>query len=236
MFKIMGSGSKGNSYIVQAGEEKLLIECGVPYKSILKGLNFNLENVKGCLITHNHKDHSKCIKEIIKNSIKVYGPEDVFIKNNLEGNRKTITIKDKDVFKIGNFTILAFSNNHTNNDGSECPCLGYLIRHPEIGKILFSTDSYYIKYKFKNIKHILIECNYSEDTIENLEPYQKRLFKSHMSLETLKDFLKATDLSVTKDITLLHLSENNAEPERFKNEIEKLTGIPTYIAIPGLII
>lgn len=235
MIKVLASGSSGNSYIIQAGEEILLLECGINYRDILKGLDFNISNVIGCLITHNHKDHTKCIKDIKKNCIRIYGPEEVLSKNNL-GSRKSVLMQDKEIVKIGNFTVLAFNNNHTNNDGSDCQCLGYLIQHPKLGKILFATDTYYIKYKFNNVDHMLLECNYSESIIENLEPYQKRLFKSHMSLETLKEFLKANDLSNTQDITLIHLSENNAEPTRFKEDIEKLTGIPTYIASKGLII
>lgn len=235
MIKILASGSSGNSYIIQAGEEVLLLECGINYRDILKGLDFNISNVIGCLITHNHKDHVKCIKDISKNCIRIYGPEEVLSKNNL-GSRKSVLMQDKEIVKIGNFTVMSFSNNHTNNDGSDCQCLGYLIQHPKLGKILFATDTYYIKYKFNNVDHMLLECNYSENIIENLEPYQKRLFKSHMSLETLKEFLKANDLSNTQDITLIHLSENNAEPRRFKEEIEKLTGIPTYIASKGLTI
>ncbi|NFF59828.1 MBL fold metallo-hydrolase [Clostridium sp. K25] len=234
MIKVFASGSKGNCYLLQAEGESLLLECGIGWKKILSGLNYNLKDIKGCLITHEHKDHALSIKDIIKNSIKIYAPESVILKNNLEGSRKATILKDKDRFKIGNFNILAFANTHTNNDGTECECLGYLIQHPKLGKILFATDTYYIKYQFENIDHLLIECNYSEDVIEDLEPYQKRLFKSHMSLETLKDFFKNTDLRNTKDITLIHLSKNNADPERFKSEIEALTGIPVYIATPGL--
>ncbi|MCD3211795.1 MBL fold metallo-hydrolase [Clostridium botulinum C/D] len=234
MIKVLATGSKGNCYLLQVEGESLLLECGIRWKKILSELDYNLKDIKGCLITHEHKDHALAIKDIIKNSINVYAPGSVFKKNNLEDTRKAKILKDKDRFKIGNFNILAFANNHTNNDGTECECLGYLIQHPELGKILFATDTYYIKYQFENVDHILIECNYPEDIIEYLEPYQKRLFKSHMSLETLKDFLKNTDLRKTKDITLIHLSENNADPERFKNEIEALIGIPVYIAVPGL--
>ena len=57
-----------------------------------------------------------------------------------------------------------------------------------------------------------------------------------MSLETLKEFLKASDLSKLETLTLIHLSENNADTDRFKEEIEGLTGIPVKIAVPGLTI
>ncbi|HEK4983654.1 TPA: MBL fold metallo-hydrolase, partial [Clostridioides difficile] len=61
MIKILGSSSRGNCYLLQLENETLILECGVSYKEILKGLDFSLENVVGCLVTHEHKDHSKAI-------------------------------------------------------------------------------------------------------------------------------------------------------------------------------
>lgn len=54
MLKVLATGSKGNCYLLQAGNDKLLLECGIPYKEILKGLDFNLNGVQGCLISHEH--------------------------------------------------------------------------------------------------------------------------------------------------------------------------------------
>ena len=52
--KILSSSSKANGYILQSGVEKLIIECGVNIKEILKGLDFSIEGVVGCLISHQH--------------------------------------------------------------------------------------------------------------------------------------------------------------------------------------
>ncbi|WP_347472793.1 MBL fold metallo-hydrolase [Clostridium kluyveri] len=71
-FTVLGSGSAGNCYLLQNRDETLILECGLPYKTIIKGLNFNLIDVAGCLVTHEHKDHSKAIKELISNGIDVY--------------------------------------------------------------------------------------------------------------------------------------------------------------------
>lgn len=57
-----------------------------------------------------------------------------------------------------------------------------------------------------------------------------------MCLETLKEALKTWDLKGTEDITLIHLSSENGNPEKFKKEIEELTGVKTNIAVPGLIV
>jgi len=234
LIKVLASGSSGNCYIIQAGEEKLVLECGIDYKSILEGLNYSIKGVVGCLISHQHLDHCKSIKKAFENLPRVVAPVEILVKFEYEHFRKSIAATHLENFELGNFSIMPFDCQHTNSDGSECANLGYLIQHPILGKILFATDTYYLKYKFKGIDHILIECNYSEKTIETLESYEQRIFKSHMSLETLKETLKTWDLSSTKTITLIHLSKNNGEPERFKREIEALTGIPTYIAVEGL--
>jgi len=237
--KCLGSGSKGNCYILQGEKETLLLECGIPYKDILKGLDFNLNNVVGCLVSHEHKDHSKAVRELINNGIEI---------GTSLGTLEAITkeIKNLNAYKfnylesglqtyMGDFVVMPFNTQH---DTAEP--LGFLIQHPEMGKLLFITDSYYCKYKFKGLNHIMIECNYSKEILQkNIEnglniTMAKRLIKSHFSLENVKEFLKTNDLSQCKDITLLHLSDGNSNAEQFKNEIERLTGIPVYVADKGL--
>lgn len=233
MIKVLASGSKGNCYIVESEGETLLLECGITYKEILKGLNFKIDNVVGCLVTHEHKDHCKAFREILKSGIDVYTSvgtaRAIAEKEYIETYHRLHFINPKEIFKVGGFTIIPFNTQH---DTAEP--LGFVINHKAIGSILFATDTYYLKYSFKGINNMLIECNYSEDILENLEPYQERLFKSHMSLETLKEFLIVSDLSKIETLTLIHISENNGDPDRFKKEIEGLTGIPVNVAIPGL--
>lgn len=50
--RVIGSGSSGNAYILQCNNETLLIELGMPWKDILKGLNYKIEDVAGCLVSH----------------------------------------------------------------------------------------------------------------------------------------------------------------------------------------
>ena len=70
--KVLATGSKGNCYILTSSKkEKLIIECGIGIKKILEGLEFDLNGVCGCLVTHEHKDHSKSIKDIAKRGIEV---------------------------------------------------------------------------------------------------------------------------------------------------------------------
>ena len=61
-----------------------------------------------------------------------------------------------------------------------------------------------------------------------------RLLHSHMELQTAKDIIRANDLSEVKELILLHLSDNNSHSELFKEEMERVSGKPVYIARNGL--
>ena len=227
--KVLGTGSSGNAYLIQAEGESLLLECGLNYKDILKGLDFNISSLKGCLITHEHKDHCKAYKDLIKSGIDIYTNKGTAEGLGILGTRRVHTLEDTTI-EIGNFTVTSFESEHTNNDGSNCPGQCFLIYHKAIGKIVFITDSYYTRYRFKNIDHVLIEANYSEDILDTLDNNRARIIKSHMSLETCKKTLTSWNLKGTKDITLIHLSKQNSNANRFKKEVEELTGIKTFIA------
>jgi phosphoribosyl 1,2-cyclic phosphodiesterase len=84
---------------------------------------------------------------------------------------------------------------------------------------------------FTGLTIIAVECNWSKETLApNLDRVvRERLYTSHFSLENVIKFLKANDLSKVHSIYLLHLSRDNADPEYFRSEIEKLTGKPVYI-------
>ena len=56
MFSVIGSGSKGNGYILHNDNEALVIECGVPFMEYKKALNFNIAKIKGCIVSHKHLD------------------------------------------------------------------------------------------------------------------------------------------------------------------------------------
>lgn len=232
--KVLGSGSSGNCYLLQGTKETLILECGLPYKTILKGLDFNLSNIVGCLVSHEHKDHSKAIRDLMNNGIDVYTSVGTVEDLDIGGYSacRLDFLKSEKAVNIGEFIVLPFEAEH---DAREP--LGFLIHHKEMGKLLFITDSYYCKYKFNGLDHILIECNYSNKILEERElpkSLKSRIIKSHFELENVKDFLRSTDLSQLRDITLIHLSDGNSNAAQFKEEIEKLTGKPVYIADKGL--
>ena len=78
-FQSYYSSSMGNLYeVVAANGQRLLIECGCTWKKLQKALSYDLTNIAGCLLTHEHKDHSKAVEDVMENAIDVWASEGTF--------------------------------------------------------------------------------------------------------------------------------------------------------------
>lgn len=135
-----------------------------------------------------------------------------------------ILITPKVQFKISNFSILPFELEH------DVPNVGFLISDGE-EKLLYITDAYYCRYTFKNVDHIMVECNHSYEILNQQvetgyldKKRMERLIQSHFSLENVIKFLKSMDLTRCQDIRLLHLSDSNSDSETFKQAVQAATG------------
>lgn len=229
--KKIASGSKGNCYLVDDGKTPLLLEAGINIKDIRIGTGFRLGEIEGCLISHEHGDHIKAVEDIVKAGIDCYMSHGT-AKGLGFDNHRIKRGEAGEQIKIGTWHMLAFETQH-DCEGS----LGFLLANEAGEKLLFATDTYYLKYQFTGLTHIMIECNYALDILnKNIRTgrvpavQKKRLLKSHFSLENVKEFLKANDLSKVKEIHLLHLSDRNSDAKRFKREVQELTGKVVYIA------
>lgn len=229
--KVLASGSKGNCYMVDNGKTPLLLECGIKFKDIQRGLNFQVAKLAGCLISHEHGDHSKAAGDLMRAGIRCYMSQGTQEMLKLSGHYvKTIEAGRK--FFVGSWAVLPFGVQH---DAREP--LGFLLANQTGEKLLYATDTYYLRFRFQGLTHIMLEVNYSADILrENVSSgalppvMQNRIVRSHMGLETALEMLRANDLSSVREIHLLHLSDGNADAERFKREIQELTGKPVYIA------
>ncbi len=230
-FTVLASSSRGNCYHVTDGSTRLLLECGISFKEIQRKLDFQTSQIKCCLVSHEHKDHSKAVADMAKAGIDCYMSQGTAVALGVSGHRIKV-IQAHNVFRIGTWAILPFETQH---DAAEP--LGFLLINRAGDKILFATDTYYIKYKFVGLTHIAIECNYALDILNaNIkagavpDAMKNRLLQSHFSLGNVKEFLKANDLSLVTEIHLLHLSGDNSDASRFKREIQELTGKAVYVA------
>ncbi len=52
--KTLASGSTGNCYIISAGGNSIMIECGIPIKRIKERSGFTLHGVDAVVLSHEH--------------------------------------------------------------------------------------------------------------------------------------------------------------------------------------
>lgn len=148
-------------------------------------------------------------------------------KNELDINHHNIiTVEPLKTYHIGTFQVTPFDLQH------DVYNLGYLMYSTHLKEsAIYITDSAYCRYKFKDINYFIIECNYVKEILDEKvrtkevnTDLRNRIVKTHMSLETLKELLKANGVDSVKEIYLTHLSNSNSDYYRIKNEIEELTG------------
>lgn len=226
--KCIATGSSGNCYTLTSNSgETLILDCGIPIKEIKKGLNWNIRNVVGCIVSHVHSDHSKSVNDFKAMGIPIYAP---YLKiDYMSMNMGEFTVKPFDLTTIdGNWT-------HTNADGTSCPIFGFLITHKEMGRMLYITDCEVVKWKFKDINHILLGVNYDKDLIDRDNPGKaNHVFRGHLSIDTACDFVKANYSDSLQNVIMCHLSSENANSDSFIEKMKKVTcGANVDVAEPG---
>jgi phosphoribosyl 1,2-cyclic phosphodiesterase len=229
--KVLASGSSGNAYFVSDGKTPVLLEAGIPFSLIKRGLNFHVSRLAACLISHEHSDHARAAAKLMKAGIDCYMSRGTAAALKLSGHRlpghRLRIIQALTQFHIGTWAIKPFEAHH---DAAEPLC--FLMADSSHGKLLFATDTAYVAYRFQGLTHLMIEANYSAPLLKDntrSSELRRSILQDHMSLETLIKMLRANDLSKVQEIHLLHLSDNNSNAERFKQRIQEITGKPVYI-------
>lgn len=225
-FEALASSSAGNAYIVSDRDTRILLECGVSHKKLQKLSGFSLSEFKACLISHEHKDHAKSVDELINRGMDVYMSQGTAAAL---GTDIATLIEDMEQFNIGTLDIVPFAVFH---DAKEP--LGFLIKSRVDGDVLaFATDTVNLRYRFPGLNILAIEANYDKVILARCEKLPEkvrhRIENAHMEIDTLCDYLRSLDLSVCREIHLLHLSDATSHEEQFIHKVKK--AVPNNIKV-----
>jgi len=214
--KCVASGSSGNCYILEADGEILILDAGISRKDLLGALGYSINGLVGCLCTHGHLDHLKSAKDLVYLSVPVFAP---FI------DHSKAVMKEQ----YGGFTVTAFALTdiygnwcHTNGDGTDCPNYGFRIKHKDLGTLLYVTDTKLIKYRFKDLDHVLIGINYQDEYITDDFKYG-HVKRGHLELKTACEFLRVCESNRPLQTVLCgHLSDSSADPNEVVTAVMKV--------------
>lgn len=160
-----------------------------------------------------------------------YGCDELQEHLEIVTGEKMIGLPERMPKRIGSWTVIPFYLPHTTRDKETgtfipCPNFGYLVEHEEMGKLLYMTDMEYSPFSFKSqrINHLIIEANYCEDLVDNADANYRHRLEGHCALDTCKGIVLANKTPDLRTVTLIHLSDSAADPDRMKQEIQQVAG------------
>jgi len=217
-FTSLASSSHGNAYIISDRETRILLECGLSRKKLRQLAGFNLTAFDACIVSHEHKDHSGCVADLIRDGLPVYMSQGTAAALSLDG---VAVITHGEQFTVGSIDIVPFTTFH---DAAEP--LGFLFKSRADGDVLaFATDTVNLAYRFPGINILAIEANYDKEILARSEripdKVRHRITNSHMEIDALCRYLQELDLTDCREIYLLHLSDAMSNERQFVYKISR---------------
>jgi len=166
---VLGSGSAGNSTLIQNEETTILVDAGLSAKQVrlrMESLGVSVDDLDAVLLTHEHSDHAKGVKVLLKGkNTPVYANAltKEFLEQTFNGVRWKV-FQNGSEFSVGGFSIKSFPVPH---DAQEP--VGYVIECVE-GRVGVLTDAGYvtnvIRQSLQGLDGLFMEANYDEGLLE----------------------------------------------------------------------
>ncbi|MBN1539825.1 MAG: MBL fold metallo-hydrolase [Candidatus Thermoplasmatota archaeon] len=231
-FSVLGSSSSGNCTLVTDGGTTILLDAGLPVRLTADRVLelTGREHVDGIFISHEHSDHTRHLFPLAKRfSCPVYlsPPVRWFLG---EGDGLNIReIRDGSPERIGGLTITPFLVPHDAIDP-----FGFIVEGKQVSLGLV-TDLGGVDDRIVGLlrdrEGLVIESNHDARMLrDGIYPLylKKRIMdrNGHLSNQQCRDLLDRIVGPRTRDIVLVHLSEENNDPLlALETSLEALRGM-----------
>ena len=228
----LNSGSNGNCYYIGNDREAILVDAGLSSRETdrrMKRLGLNPKTLQGVFITHEHGDHIKGLRSLVKKyKVPVY-----ITSKTVEYGRLKIKepyLKNFNPFvpiKIGGLSIIAVPKFH-----DACDPHSFVVSCNYVNVGIFTDTGSPCKnliHHFKQCHAAFLESNYDETMLDQgTYPYalknRIRGGRGHLSnRQALQLFLEYRPPHMSH-LFLSHLSENNNRPEIVHNLFSPCAG------------
>lgn len=231
--KVLGSSSSGNCYVLEEARlsntdyERLILDAGISFTQVMRSINWDYASVRGCLVTHEHRDHCASSYDLARHGIDVYScPE---VAQSVPLVRRMAECK---AYRIGFYKAAPFRVPH-----GDVGCYGYFVWTPQGERVLYATDFQYIPYHFRELKptHLLIECNYSDSQNLIHEEKFEHVLRGHASLATALGVVEANLTDELRCVVLCHISRSE-DAEAMRAFVQEYVGesVSVYVADKGV--
>jgi len=215
-FASLGSGSRGNSTLIEADGSAILIDCGFSMRETerrLQRLSREMQQITAILVTHEHGDHVRGVASLAKKyDIPVWSSRGTAKAAKLEELTLWNCIDIHQNFEIDSIQIQPIPVPH---DAKE-PCQFIFSDGDWRIGILTDTGSItpYIEQQYSACDAFILEANHDEDMLAN-GSYPSSLKHrvggnfGHLNNSQARDLLSAIDISKLQYLVASHISDKN---------------------------
>jgi phosphoribosyl 1,2-cyclic phosphodiesterase len=229
-FSVLGSGSKGNCTLVEAGSTRLLIDNGFSGKEIdsrLHMLGISLESLNAILVTHEHTDHVKGVGVLARRlKVPVYANESTH--RAAEQRTGLVPIRQEfeagEAFVIQDLRVHPFSVSHDTVDP-----VGFVLSDGQ-SNLGYCTDTGMITrlmhHHLGQCQSLILEANHDVQMLREGPyplPLQQRVLSSqgHLANSDALAFAATLTEARLRLLVLAHLSEINNHPDLVIQEVQR---------------
>lgn len=215
-FSVLASGSKGNCTYIETNNNKILVDLGMTclyVERCLEELGVNPNSITSVFLTHTHTDHIAGLKVFLKK----YHPT-LFLTEKMYNELSNSMVINEYVILdenlvIDDLTVTVFKTSHDADDS-----VGYVFSSNN-HELVYITDTGYINVKnhklLKDKDAYIIESNHDVSLLMDNPHYpyhiKQRILsdRGHLSNKDSANYVSKFISKKTKNIILIHLSENN---------------------------
>ncbi|MCF6282136.1 MAG: MBL fold metallo-hydrolase [Candidatus Polarisedimenticolaceae bacterium] len=226
-FASLGSGSKGNATLIEAGDIRVLVDCGFAAKELerrLAELAVDPSSLNAILVTHEHGDHLRGVGPVARRyQIPVWMTAGT-LKTDRCGQLPELNLINShaDDFSIGALRVIPFPVPH---DARE-PCQFSFVHDEKCFTLLTDLGQVtpHVLHEVKRCDALLLECNHDLEMLAN-GPYppsvQARVSGAfgHLSNCQATELLLQIESERLSHLVVAHLSQQNNTPERVRETI-----------------
>jgi phosphoribosyl 1,2-cyclic phosphodiesterase len=231
-FASLGSGSKGNSTIVESDTACVMVDCGFGLRNActrLERIGKSPEDLTAIIVTHEHSDHWKGIGALsAKYNIPVYLSAGSLKAKEIQSGEALFNCIDshKD-FYVGDICIKPVPVPHDAREPIQ-----YILSNGKVQLGILTDLGHFTPHvisSYSKCDALLLECNYDDHMLLD-GPYPRFLkdrvsgMFGHLSNRQAADLLLALDLSRLKTLVIGHISAKNNDVSLIKAAIEPLCG------------
>jgi len=239
-FASLGSGSRGNALVVEAGRTRIMVDCGFAFAETvtrLQRIGRAAEDIDAIVVTHEHDDHVGGVARFATRlGIPVYLTPGTFAAVEEKFRKVQARCFDPHApFTIGDLGVEPFPVPHDAREPAQVVFNDGKHRFGLLTDVGVATP--HIRAMLSGCSALMLECNHDAALLRD-GPYPPSLKVrigsrlGHMRNEDSAELLAALDNHRLRHVVAAHLSDTNNTPQLARGALARALGArPDEVAV-----